>query len=135
MQTLGTQHIAELQGCDEKLLNDAAAMEKLVFDGIRFSGLSLVKIVSHKFEPIGVTVLAILSESHVGVHTFPESKHVSLDVFTCSNPEKNMKFIKYIQNSLSSNQLSFLKVCRGQMLKNELGLQPVETNPIFDIKN
>jgi len=38
---------------------------------------------AHAFHPIGVTVLYMLSESHISVHTFPERKYVAFDIYTC----------------------------------------------------
>jgi len=38
---------------------------------------------AHAFHPIGVTVLYMLSESHISVHTFPERGYVAFDIYTC----------------------------------------------------
>jgi len=38
---------------------------------------------AHAFQPIGVTVLYMLSESHISVHTFPERGYVAFDIYTC----------------------------------------------------
>lgn len=37
----------------------------------------------HKFEPIGCSILYLLSESHLSIHTFPEKNHISFDIYTC----------------------------------------------------
>jgi S-adenosylmethionine decarboxylase len=37
----------------------------------------------HKFEPIGFSILYLLSESHLSIHTFPEKNHISFDIYTC----------------------------------------------------
>jgi len=37
----------------------------------------------HKFNPIGFSILFLLSESHLSVHTFPERNHISFDIYTC----------------------------------------------------
>jgi S-adenosylmethionine/arginine decarboxylase-like enzyme len=39
--------------------------------------------VEHLFQPEGYTFLFLLSESHLSVHTFPEKKYLSFDLFTC----------------------------------------------------
>lgn len=43
----------------------------------------VLEISQHKFEPQGITAVALLSESHMSVHTFPEHGIVSFDFFTC----------------------------------------------------
>ena len=39
----------------------------------------------HRFEPQGVTGLALLAESHISIHTWPESGYAAVDVFTCGD--------------------------------------------------
>ena len=47
------------------------------------AGATLCEVMSHRFAPQGVTVLAMLAESHASVHTYPELGTVFVDVFTC----------------------------------------------------
>ncbi|MFC2084510.1 adenosylmethionine decarboxylase [Bacteroidota bacterium] len=117
MNQLGTQHVAEFFNCKEDILNDVKSLEKIVLKSIIDSQLSHEKIISHKFKPIGVTVLAIISESHIGLHTYPESGHVSLDVFTCSNPLKQIEFIKSIKKQLKPQKVSISEIQRGTILE------------------
>lgn len=49
----------------------------------------MVKTVAYRFEPIGLTLVYILSESHLAIHTWPEHKLLHLDLVTCSNLEKD----------------------------------------------
>jgi len=41
----------------------------------------------HKFEPHGLTILYMLSESHISIHTFPEKQYLALDIYTCREYE------------------------------------------------
>ncbi len=117
MKPLGTQHIAEFINCRTDILNDAKAMEDVVRKGIEYSKLSTEKIISHQFNPVGVTVLAIISESHIGLHTYPESKHISLDVFTCSDPQKQVKFINYLKKVLKPKTVRLAEILRGNPIE------------------
>ena len=116
MKPLGIQHIAEFIGCKKDILNNASVLEKLVLTGIKESGLNHESIISHQFSP-GVTVLAIISESHIGLHTYPEAKHVSLDVFTCSVPEKQIKLIKFLRKSLKPRIVKIVEIQRGNPIE------------------
>ena len=40
-------------------------------------------MISNKFEPQGVTAIALLAESHISIHTWPESNYSAIDIFTC----------------------------------------------------
>jgi S-adenosylmethionine decarboxylase proenzyme len=43
----------------------------------------------HIFEPQGFTILYLLSESHISIHTFPEREYIALDIYTCRNYKDN----------------------------------------------
>ena len=45
--------------------------------------VTILNISKHKFEPHGFTILALLAESHISFHTFPEKGIISFDFFTC----------------------------------------------------
>ena len=58
--------------------------------------LNVVARASHQFEPFGATIVYVLSESHLSMHTFVEEKKIAMDLYTCSsfkNPEKIPMFI------------------------------------------
>jgi len=46
----------------------------------------------HKFEPQGITILYLLSESHLSVHTFPERKYIAIDLYTCRDYKDNVVY-------------------------------------------
>ena len=57
---------------------------------------TLLQLVSHQFEPQGVTALALLAESHMSIHTWPENGYAAIDVFTCgrtATPEAACAFL------------------------------------------
>jgi S-adenosylmethionine decarboxylase proenzyme len=39
--------------------------------------------IEHTFEPQGLSVVYMLSESHISIHTFPERRYLALDIYTC----------------------------------------------------
>ena len=49
------------------------------------AGATLLNLITHRFEPQGVTGLALLAESHISIHTWPESGYAAVDVFTCGD--------------------------------------------------
>lgn len=64
--------------------------------------LTVVSRAFHQFEPIGVTGVLVLSESHFSVHTYPENNSVYLDIFCCSetfDPEKAGRTILRVFNA------------------------------------
>ena len=58
--------------------------EKLLYKIAKKSKVTVLEISTHKFEPQGFTLVALLAESHMSFHTFPEKNVISFDFFTCA---------------------------------------------------
>ena len=56
--------------------------EKLVYKIAKKAKVVVLEISKHKFEPQGFTLVALLAESHISFHTFPEKGIISFDFFT-----------------------------------------------------
>jgi len=61
-----------------------AFFEKLVYKIAKKAKVTVLEISKHKFEPQGFTLVALLAESHISFHTFPENNIISFDFFTCA---------------------------------------------------
>ena len=85
MESLGKHCVAELYGCETFILNDEQKLIELIKESVEKSGATLLKISSHKFEPQGVTIVALLAESHFSIHTWPEKGNIAIDAFTCGS--------------------------------------------------
>jgi S-adenosylmethionine decarboxylase len=87
----GLHLTADLYGCacDATLLTDATALGVLCVEAVTQSGLQAVAQLFHTFPasahgPGGVTATVLLAESHLCVHTWPETGSVTLDVYVCN---------------------------------------------------
>ena len=58
--------------------------EKLVYRIAKLAKVTVLEISKYKFEPQGFTLVALLAESHMSFHTFPEKGIISFDFFTCA---------------------------------------------------
>jgi S-adenosylmethionine decarboxylase len=83
--SLGQEWLIDCSGCRPAALRDAAALRRLVDELIAALGLAVVEQQQwHAFPGEGgVTGLALLSESHVAIHTFPEHGFAALSVYSC----------------------------------------------------
>jgi S-adenosylmethionine decarboxylase proenzyme len=117
MKPSGIQLIAEFSGCSPTILNNEDELELILLDGIKRCGLFSLKIVSHKFDPVGVTLISILKESHVALHTFPEDQLASIDIFHCStNTDSHFKLMAFLQKKLHARTAKFVEIERGERL-------------------
>ena len=86
-----------LRGCPFGLLDDEAHIRNVLANAATLSESTLLGIQSHKFQPQGVTAVALLAESHISIHTWPETGVAKCDIFTCSDkclPEKAVEYMK-----------------------------------------
>jgi len=118
MKTSGIQLVAEFHGCPAKILNDEILLKQVVVEGIQQHGFHEVNTFSHKFDPIGVTVVSIISESHIAIHTYPEANHASVDIFHCSDePQPLSGLLHHFEKRLQAQQIKIMELFRGKKLE------------------
>tara|TARA_B100001123_G_scaffold196679_1_gene224003 strand:- start:1684 stop:2145 length:462 start_codon:yes stop_codon:yes gene_type:complete len=80
----GTHILVDLWGA--KSLNDTLLIEKALREAIKVCGASLLHIHLHEFgEGLGISGVAVLAESHISVHTWPERQFAAFDIFMCGD--------------------------------------------------
>ena len=79
--------LLELYKCDSEKLNDESFLRCILNRAAKLANAIVLNLISNKFEPYGVTAIALLAESHISIHTWPESNYSAVDIFTCG---KNM---------------------------------------------
>ncbi|MBI2578785.1 MAG: adenosylmethionine decarboxylase [Candidatus Aenigmarchaeota archaeon] len=117
MKPLGIHLISEFLGCSAGILNDEKMLEKTLKDGIKKCGMSLKSINSHQFSPLGVTVAAIIGESHILIHTYPEARHASVDIFTCSGHEAQKRLLSFLKGKLKPKTVKSMEIRRGNTIE------------------
>ena len=82
-------------------------VEPLMKQIIAVGNLNVIDKNKYQFKPHGATLLYLLAESHLSIHTYPENKYVAIDLYCC-NPNINFELIieiinKYFNTNLKSN--------------------------------
>jgi S-adenosylmethionine decarboxylase proenzyme len=70
-------------GIDVDLLNDALGLENILKRAAEAAGCTQLGSLKHQFQPQGVSVVLMVSESHLSVHSWPERRYAAFDFFTC----------------------------------------------------
>ena len=76
---VGKHCILELYDCDPSRLDDEAFIRTTITSAAKGAGATLLNLITHQFQPQGVTGLALLAESHISIHTWPESGYAAVD--------------------------------------------------------
>ena len=86
-------------------LDDEEYVKETLIEAAKIGKLKVLKVDTHKFEPYGVTGYALLAESHISIHTWPEEDIVRCDLFSF-NPNTDYKsVIQYIQTRFHSMEV------------------------------
>ena len=78
-------------------LDDKDRIEQALIDAVQAAGATLLHIHLHVFEPGGgISGVAVLAESHISVHTWPERGYAAFDIFMCgeAEPRKALSVLK-----------------------------------------
>jgi S-adenosylmethionine decarboxylase len=94
-----------LKECPSELLNDEGYIRDVVFGAARECRSTLLALNSHKFDPQGVTCVAMLAESHISIHTWPELGMAVCDIFTCGDHTKPKEGVKYMKMMLDAKSI------------------------------
>jgi S-adenosylmethionine decarboxylase len=84
MEPTGQHLILDFWGCDRAALDDVVLIEEALVEAARVADAHIVKRVMHAFQPHGVTGMLLLEESHLSIHTWPESGYAAIDFYTCA---------------------------------------------------
>ncbi len=88
--------IASLEGIDSDLLNNAEFMTTALKAAVTAGGFELLHLYVHQFTPQGLTATAVLGESHISLHSWPEDGALFVDVATCSGAMPTEAAFRYL---------------------------------------
>ena len=101
--------LLELYRCDREKLNDECFLRCILNRAAKLANATVLNLISNKFEPQGVTAIALLSESHISIHTWPESNYSAIDIFTCGQNMMPELASQYLIEALKAEE-HFLRV-------------------------
>ena len=108
----GNHLLLELYGCNREKLNDELYLRCQLNSAAKLANASVLNIVSNKFEPFGVTAIALLAESHLSIHTWPESYYSAIDIFTCGRNMRPKLASQFLIESLESSNYLLKTIAR-----------------------
>ena len=101
-----------LKGCSENLLDDEAHIRNVLVHAAQVCKSTLLNVSSYKFDPQGVTAIALLAESHISIHTWPELGMAVCDIFTCgdhTDPQRGVDYMKMVLHATDIIHKEFIR--------------------------
>ncbi len=109
----GTHILVDLWGATR--LDDRAHVEAALVRATNESGATLLHIHLHQFSPSGgISGVAVLAESHISVHTWPERGFAALDVFMCGATEP-ARAVEALRAALQPDRIDVRTMMRGKV--------------------
>ena len=105
--------LLELYRCDCEKLNDESYLRCTLNRAAKLAKATVLNLISNKFEPQGVTAIALLAESHISIHTWPESNYSAVDIFTCGRNMIPELASQYLIESLMAEEHSLRVIERN----------------------
>lgn len=87
-------------------------IEEIMLEAAKACNATVLSIDLHEFSPNGISGTAILKESHISIHTWPEYKYAAMDIFVCGtcNPHKAIPVLK---KGFKTKNVQVIEIKRG----------------------
>lgn len=115
---LGRHVIAEFYGCNSQKINDLNFVKDSLKKAVDLSHSTLVDVLCHEFSPQGITGIALIMESHLSIHTWPENGYVAVDFFSCNLALNFHETIVYLGSQFCATTTETKLINRGEKAIN-----------------
>lgn len=116
----GIHFLLEFFGCSSEQLDSLFFWKKLLLKAVANSDVTVLNKHFYRFTPHGITGYILLSASHISIHTWPEYKYVTCDVFSCGDEDETRSIVNYIKAALQHETIKTRKFKRGFRVNTKL---------------
>ena len=96
-----------------KGLDDIDLIETTLRRCVDAAGATLLHIHVHHFQPNGVSGVAVLAESHISIHTWPDAGYAALDLFMCGKADPD-RCIPVLRAAFKAARVEVNELLRGK---------------------
>jgi S-adenosylmethionine decarboxylase len=112
-KTFGRHVLADVWGVEFNRINDIEFLKEHMYKAAEKSGATILAMEYEVFKPCGATVLILLSESHLSIHTYPEKGFAAIDGYTCGDDVDPEVAINYLLSIFEPKKIYSSKIIRG----------------------
>jgi len=102
----------DMWGIPYETLNDLNGLLELLKDATKNAGCKIVGVAHHKYSPQGVSIVLLVAESHISIHTYPEEEYCAVDIFTCGKTDAKVA-AEYLVYALKPTYHNIIELIRG----------------------
>ncbi|MEX3958732.1 adenosylmethionine decarboxylase [Trinickia sp. EG282A] len=109
----GRHVIVDIAETPAAILDDMDRLEQALVSAAVAEGVTVLGTLKHAFNPSGVTILLLLAESHVSLHTYPEEGKAFFDAFTCGARHEPLRLFRRFAAMTAVRGYKILRCERG----------------------
>jgi len=113
---LGRSITIDLYECKSSILNSKYDIQYLLQAAAKRAKTKILNVYTHHFDPQGITCVIAIAESHLVIHTWPEHKFASIDIYTCGDDAMPEKAKDYIVEILQPQRKEIKEQSRGHLI-------------------
>lgn len=117
VDAIGRHLLIEMKGCTN--LNDKDVIREMLKSAVDACKATLIGVEVHGFNPHGVSGIAIIGESHLSIHTWPEFGYAAVDIFTCGSRVNPYDALPVFKETLKPKEVSVIEIRRGLLSEEE----------------
>lgn len=120
---VGRQILCDCWDCEADI-GSAETVLAALKESTRRANVTLLEVFSHEFSPGGFTAVAMIAESHIFIHTWPEKRYVAVDVFTCGTNAIPERAIEVVREVFAPSHFKVVEVKRRSTFRETACDQP-----------
>ena len=97
----------------ERFDPDVARVQQIMVSAAKEANAEVLKVAFHRFQPQGVSGVVVIAESHLSIHTWPESGYAAVDFYTCGDHTDPWRACEYAAKRLGATSMLTTEVRRG----------------------
>ncbi len=113
MKVIGKHLTIDMYGCNFDNLNNIEFIKSSMFTAIQEANMTLLDFTSYKFEPQNLTILALLAEGHMSIHTYSALGYAAVDIFICGDLSRADKAAAALRRSIKPEKTKTTNIKRG----------------------
>lgn len=114
MKAMGKHLTVDMYGCSFDNLESMDFIKSAMLMSLHNSNMTLLEFTGHKFAAQkGLTAIALLTESHMSIHTYPQLGYAAIDIFCCGDNSHPEKAIATLKKLLKPERMKITNIRRG----------------------
>lgn len=128
----GRHVLVDISDATAEILNNLDGLEKALVRAAVAEGVTVLGTLRHAFQPSGVTILLLLAESHVSLHTYPDEGKAFFDAFTCVVRYEPFNIFRAFAEKISLGTYRMIRCERGCPGETKLRREMNDESQVFD---